>query len=69
MIFRPLSSWPVADLHFQTEYPDNRWMKSLHFIDVSAGWLSEMDMDEYEGVVLTQRRTVPRAKVIFVQAE
>ena len=45
-------------------------MKSLHFIDVSAGWLSEMDMDEYEGVVaLTQRRTVPRAKVIFVQAE
>ena len=48
------------------EYPDNSWMKSLH---LSAGWLSEMDMDEYEGVALTQRRTVPRAKVIFVQAE
>ena len=44
-------------------------MKSLHFIDVWADWLSEMDMDEYEGVALTQRRTVPRAKVIFVQAE
>ena len=59
----------VVDLHFQTEYLDNSWMKSLHFIDVSAGWSSEMDMDEYEGVGLTQRRTVPRAKVIFVQAE
>ena len=69
MIFRPFLSWHVVDLHFQTEYPDNSWMNILHFIDVLAVLLSQMDMDEYEGVALTQRRIVPRAKVIFVQAE